>query len=824
MGPEPHVQSVLDRFRGVRRTGSGWVALCPSHADKNPSLSISTSDGKILLHCHAGCSVETVCAAVGIEMRELFAGGGSAPRLVAEYDYVDECGVMLFQVVRFEPKGFRQRRPDGRGGWIWNLAGTRRVLYRLPEVIAAKSLLVVEGEKDVETGRKLGFVATCNPCGAGKWREKYSEALVGKIVVIIPDGDGPGRKHARQVVESLRGKAENVRVFELPGAKDLTEWAERGGTRKQLLALIDSVPARERPAAADSAAEETERPKTPTGNETRANCRGGSQATRLVSIAEKAELFHSPDGTAFANVPVGSHRETWQVKSSAFRQFLAREFYLAERAAPNAQAVQAALNVIAARACFDGREETVFVRVAERDGGLWLDLANAKWQAVEVTGCGWRIEDNPPVCFRRAHGMLPLPVPVKGGTVSELSRFLNLPCDGDRALVYSWLIAALRPRGPYPILNLHGEQGTAKSTASKVLRELVDPYKAPLRTAPRDERDLQIAASNSHVIALDNISSLETWLSDALCRLATGGGLATRELYTDSDEIIFDAQRPVLLNGIEDLATRGDFLERCIIVCLPQIPEAARQEESRFWPAFEEARPRILGALLDVVSLALRRVKDLHLERLPRMADFAAWAVAAEPGLGLKSGAFLEAYEKNRKDANSLALEASLVVAPLSALVEARVKWEGTTSDLLHELERHVAEEITKTRSWPKSARALSGTLRRLAPNLRAVGISVSFPPREAGTGRRLIALEKSPGIPSQPSQSPHARQDKESAQPRPSQEPSRPPSEEVEPSQQPSRASDSKERPRDGGDDSDGLLPFSSPDSGEEIAGEEIL
>jgi hypothetical protein len=178
-------------------------------------------------------------------------------------------------------------------------------------------------------------------------------------------------------MESLRCKAENVRVFELPGAKDLTEWAERGGTRKQLLALIDSVPARERPAAADSAAEETERPKTPTSDETRANCRGGSQATRLVSIAEKAELFHSPDGTAFANVPVGSHRETWQVKSSAFRQFLAREFYLAERAAPNAQAVQAALNVIAARACFDGREETVFVRVAERDGGLWLDLANA---------------------------------------------------------------------------------------------------------------------------------------------------------------------------------------------------------------------------------------------------------------------------------------------------------------------------------------------------------------------------------------------------------------------------------------------------------------
>jgi hypothetical protein len=239
-----------------------------------------------------------------------------------------------------------------------------------------------------------------------------------------------------------------------------------------------------------------------------------------------------------------------------------------------------------------------------------------------------------------------------------------------------------------------------------VLRALVDPYKAPLRTAPRDERDLQIAANNSHVIALDNISSLEPWLSDALCRLATGGGLATRELYTDSDEIIFDAQRPVLLNGIEDVATRGDFLERSIIVCLPQIPEAARQEESRFWVAFQEARPRILGALLDAASLAFRRVRDLHLERLPRMADFAAWAVAAEPGLELKSGAFLEAYEKNRKDANSLALEASLVVTPLSALFSRERSQEeredGIASAIPGEREGHLAIDIEVTQGRPR--------------------------------------------------------------------------------------------------------------------------
>jgi hypothetical protein len=491
--------------------------------------------------------------------------------------------------------------------------------------------------------------------------------------------------------------------------------------------------------------------------ETKSN-RRDSQATKLVSIAETAELFHSPDGTAFASVAVESHRETWPVKSRAFRQYLAREYYQAERTAPRAQSLQDALGVITAKACFDGREDTVFLRVAEREGSIWIDLGNRAWQAVEVTIYGWRVADKPPIRFRRSPGMLPLPVPIKGGKIEELNGYLNLSCEEDRVLVYSWLVAALRPRGPYPILNLLGEQGTAKSTASRVLRALVDPFTAPLRTAPKDERDLQIAARNSHVIALDNVSSLEPWLSDALCRLATGGGLATRELYSDADEIIFDAQRPVLLNGIEDVATRGDFIERCIIVYLAQIKESQRQEEARFWRSFDKARPHILGALLNATVSALCNADSVRLPRLPRMADFAVWAVSAEQGLGFGPGTFLEAYDKNRKDANSLALEASPIFSPLVAMLSTRNRWEGTASDLLRELGRKSPEEITKTRSWPKTARALSGILRRLAPNFRSIGTEVTFPSREAGTGRRLIIVEKATLASSHPSQSSQRR------------------------------------------------------------------
>jgi putative DNA primase/helicase len=236
------LQAFLDRLQGVKRNGAGWMARCPAHEDKNPSLSICERNGNTLLKCFAGCSFEAVCSALGIEPHELFSDNGAAPRIAAEYDYRDEKGDLLFQVVRYEPKDFRQRKPDGNGGWTWNLNGVRRVLYRLPEVLAANSVLVCEGEKDCETGRALGIVATCNSGGAGKWREEYSEHLRGKQITIIADADESGRKHAQQVAVSLSGKAESVKVLEFAQAKDLSEWTATGGTRDGLIELIRNTP------------------------------------------------------------------------------------------------------------------------------------------------------------------------------------------------------------------------------------------------------------------------------------------------------------------------------------------------------------------------------------------------------------------------------------------------------------------------------------------------------------------------------------------------------------------------------------------------------
>jgi hypothetical protein len=354
-----------------------------------------------------------------------------------------------------------------------------------------------------------------------------------------------------------------------------------------------------------------------------------SQATKLVDLVSHADFFHAPDQTCYATMRIGAHIETWPIRSNSFRHYVAGLFYRTEGKAPGSQAIQDALNVIEARALFDAPQCDIFVRVAEHAGSVWLDLGDAEWKAVEVSPPGWRIVQIPPVKFRRSRGMLALPAPVPGGAIKELYPFLNLATDEHRALVVCCMVGALRARGPYPILCLHGEQGTAKSTTARVIRALIDPNVAPLRSLPREERDMQISARNSHLVVYDNVSHLEDWMSDALCRLATGGGLATRQLYTDEEEILFDAQRPVLLNGIEELAVQGDFLDRTIPICLPQITEDARRDERQFWCDFERVRPRIFGALLDAVSVALRDVGTVKLERKPRMG-FATTLLAIE--------------------------------------------------------------------------------------------------------------------------------------------------------------------------------------------------
>ncbi len=326
----------------------------------------------------------------------------------------------------------------------------------------------------------------------------------------------------------------------------------------------------------------------------------------LTTMGAGDELFHTATGTAFADLLIDGHRETWPIHSKRFRSWLRRRYYQATGDAPSAAALNAALNLLEARAQFEGPERMVHVRIAEHEGHIYLDLADTAWRAAEIGPDGWRVVAEPPVRFRRPPGMLPLPMPQRGGSLEQLTSLLNLPDRGDLVLVTTWLLATLRHGGPYPLLVIAGEQGSAKTVLSKMLRALVDPNAAPVRTLPREERDLFIAANNGHVLAFDNLSALPPWLSDTLCRLASGGSFAVRQLYTDQDEVLFDAARPVILNGIEDVVTRPDLADRALFLTLPSLSEAQRRPEQELWQEFELARPRLLGALLDAASHGLR--------------------------------------------------------------------------------------------------------------------------------------------------------------------------------------------------------------------------
>src|SRR5438128_3760329 len=317
----------------------------------------------------------------------------------------------------------------------------------------------------------------------------------------------------------------------------------------------------------------------------------------LTQIEACGELFHTATGTAFADLLVDGHRETSPIRSKRFRGWLRRRYYQATGGAASAAEIRSALDLLEARAQFDGPERVVHVRIAEQAGHIYLDLADKHWSAVDIGPDGWGVIGCPPVRFRRPAGMLPLPVPQQGGSLESLNSFLNLATPIDFVLIVAWLLAALRPGGPYPLLAISGEQGSAKTVLSKMLKALVDPNAAPVRALPREERELMIAANNSYLLAFDNLSGLPVWLSDALCRLASRGSFAVRQLYTDDDEVLFQAARPLLVNSIEDLISRPDLADRGIFLTLAPIDEQRRRSESELWREFEIARPPHLGCV-----------------------------------------------------------------------------------------------------------------------------------------------------------------------------------------------------------------------------------
>lgn len=718
----------------------------------------------------SGISRETaVAAGVHTELDpdrvgELLNWSGPAPALGA-------CLVFPYLDAKIQPMGYHRLKPstprsskknEDKGKAIKYEAPRRQPnrLYIPPDTRGSLAdptvtILVTEGEKKALSADAAGFPCLSVP-GVWTWqkkREKQADGTAADPRVMIDDlaAVAWARRRTFVVFDSDSSSKTSVKAAERALAFALTS----AGADVVVIRLpacsngekqgLDDYLVRNGPNALrellTASANQTTDSHAQRGDEAKDDAKKPTAADQLVQIAQgETELWHDQTQTGFASVG----RRSMPVRSKLFRQWLTRRFRAMNSGrVPHSESLTNAANAIEAAAVFDGPLAEAHVRVAQWEGRVYLHLGDDADTVYEVDATDWRECPNPPVRFRRVTGALALPRPERGGSLDALRQLLNLD-DGDQfVLIVAYLCIAMFPGGPQPLLVANGEQGSGKTTVVRAIKALLDPGAAPVRCEPKDARDLMIAARNNHVLAMDNLSHLPGWLSDALCRLSTGGGFATRELYTNDDETIFDAKRPVILAGIEEFVTRGDLLERAILLRLPAIPDNRRMTESSFWTSFYAVRPKLLGALLDRVAGGLRELPGVRLEQLPRMADFARWGVACERAAGERSR-FMEAYTANQGSAHEQAIDGSSLAAAVVAVMAHQDFWEGTATELYKTLAPYAP--VPATKDWPKAPNILTGRLRRLAPNLRRIH-RIDFDTDRANDSsrRRCVRLRRLP-------------------------------------------------------------------------------
>lgn len=471
-----------------------------------------------------------------------------------------------------------------------------------------------------------------------------------------------------------------------------------------------------------------------------------SQADVLIGLARKGcTFFRDPRGETFAAFEVGGHREVWPIESRGFKLWLSQQFFAKCGKSPNAEALSQARTTLAGIARFHGAEHKLGLRAAWHEGAIWYDLGDSAWRAVRITPDGWRVVDKPPILFRRYQNTAAQVEPEPGGDLCELLRLTNVKNEGDRCLLLAYLVAALVPEIPKPILHVFGEKGAGKSTLMQMVRTLVDPAVEPLLILRGDDRELAILLDHNYAPFFDNISALSSATSDMLCRAATGAGFSTRALYTNDEECIFSLKRLVGLNGIHLLTGGTDLQDRFLTIELERIDRRCRAQEQELLAEFERLRPKLFGAMLDALVVALRIKPTLHFEELPRMADWSLWAAAAGEALGIGAEKVMAAYWRNIGQVNERLLQSHPVAAAVMALLEREPEWQGTPAELLERLEKIAEQEKINVRAktWPKSATALSRRLKEVASNLADAGVEMVAGRTGDKKNARLISLRR---------------------------------------------------------------------------------
>lgn len=713
----------LNPLREDHHVGSFWITKTGFWTDR------ATKDGGLLTKTDEGWKLD---------------------RKTAEYifEFKDEEGNVLYSVIRREyqyaPKQIRPFYINGEGKKIYTIPKRfrkNRPLYNLDKLTTWEGpVVIVEGEKCCHEriqNKIPNCLLTTWSGGAGAVNRVDLKPLQGKEIILWPDNDEAGKEAMKYIASKIPG-TKMVQTDALEPKWDIVDVYNAKIDIQTVLNTAQEITVRPGDVKIDNL-------EVPDEKDLASVCYEiiSENLIKTYYYDYKAiVMFRGRGGKTIASY----------TSSQVFRRWVVNLCHTTLGKVVAAETIKQAILLLESYVELNGEEREPFFRIGGGRGAVYIYLADEENRCVKVTPEGWEIVDyeSAELLFLRSPSMEAMAYPDKKGDISLLRKYINLEDDSAWYLLVSFLVASLMPGGPYPGLQITGEQGSAKSTFSRIIKALLDPSKAPVRSQPRNIEDAAIAAVNSHLLVFDNVSTIQAWFSDLLCTFSTGGGVSKRRLYSDSDELYLSYQKPVILNGITDFINRSDLQDRYIHLDLPAIINGSRKLEGELWADFDRDLPKIFGGLLNLMTGVLKLLPDITLDHYPRMADFAKLGEAVNQIMGWESGAFVKAYYAYLEEANMEGLETSIVGGAMlyflgetedhTTLLEAE-ELRFTASELLKKLNIVIRSDATKrNKHWPGTPRKLSNDLKRISPALRSLGYIVE---RKRTSHERYIVIKR---------------------------------------------------------------------------------
>lgn len=657
----------------------------------------------------------------------------------------------------FDEKGncvnFKQKpdptRPNPAKG-MFSITGRGRTrLFNIQVLLGEQKpseIIIGEGEWDTMKLTQEGYVAVSSTTGTGSFKPEWIPYFQGvNKIYICQDNDenGAGQKGTKKIAKMFADQKITTYLVNLPSPKkgidekvDVTDFFTKLGKDREYFDLLLQT------AQLFIEEEKSDNDKKLTDY----LCELAIGAGLIVFLDQNEEPYLILPEEPLAAYPIyGSKLRGWL--SSLYMETTGKSF--------SGDTYKEVSDYLYSKAIHEGKTLQLWLRVAMVDNVIYYDLGDGQ-RAVKIDKAGWEITHKAPIRFKRFTHQLLQAEPIEGN-LEEVLDFVNLKNEKDRLLYLTYLVTALNPIIPRVLLTLYGDQGSAKSTASRVTRCIIDPSNAGtynpsvagnLLSPPKDEADLANKTLRHYCLYFDNLSYCPDWMSDAFARLITGSSFSKRKLYTDTDEITINTMPLLGMNGINLVAEKPDLLDRLLILEMERIPEEVRRTEREFWEKFREALPRILGGLFSILSKTLA-VGSLNLGHTPRMADYTTFATAAAISLGGTQEEFLLAFNQNIKRQNQSAVDSSSVAQVILQFMDDKNEWEGTSSDLhkkLMQLAESANLKIGGSNGFPKASNWLWKKIQIVRPNLDSFGIKAEHNESKASSTIKLTKFSKDSG------------------------------------------------------------------------------